>query len=70
MNIETWGYIRHLYFGEKLSKKAIARHLNLDPKTIRRALKKTPFPGILNPDHPNSTPFGETSKTCLRPIPA
>lgn len=43
MNIETWGYIRHLFFVEKHSKKAIARMLNLDPKTIRRALKKETF---------------------------
>ena len=34
MNIETWGYIRHLFFVEKYSKKAIARKLNLDPKTV------------------------------------
>jgi transposase len=44
MNIQTWGYIRHLYFAERFPKKAIARELNLDPKTVRRALKK---------DHPN-----------------
>jgi len=25
MNIETWGYIRHLYFAERFPKKAIAR---------------------------------------------
>lgn len=43
MNIETWGYIRHLFFVEQYSKKAIARKLNLDPKTVRRALKKETF---------------------------
>jgi transposase len=46
MNIQTWGYIRHLYFAERFPKKAIARELNLDPKTVRRALKK---------DHPDRT---------------
>ena len=50
MNIETWGYIRHLYFAERFSKKAIARELNLDPKTVRRALKKD------NPDRKNPGP--------------
>jgi transposase len=40
MNVQTWGYIRHLYFVERFSKKAIARELVLDPKTVRRALKK------------------------------
>ena len=40
MNIQTWGYIRHLYFVERFPKKAIARELSLDPKTVRRALKK------------------------------
>ena len=44
MNIQTWAYIRHLYFVENFHKKAIARQLNLDPKTVRRALKK---------DHPD-----------------
>ena len=43
MNIETWGYIRHLFFVEQYSKKAIARKLNIDPKTVRRALKKETF---------------------------
>ena len=43
MNIETWGYIRHLFFVEQYSKKAIARKLNLDPKTVRRALTKETF---------------------------
>jgi transposase len=50
MNIETWGYIRHLYFAERFPKKAIARELNLDPKTVRRALKKD------NPDRKNPGP--------------
>jgi transposase len=43
MNIETWGYIRHLFFVEKYAKKAIAKKLNLDPKTVRSALKKETF---------------------------
>lgn len=43
MNIETWGYIRHLFFVEQHPKKAIARELNIDPKTVRRALKKEAF---------------------------
>jgi len=43
MNIEIWAYIRHLFFVEKLPKKAIARKLSLDPKTVRRALKKQTF---------------------------
>lgn len=43
MNIETWGYIRHLFFVEKLPKKVIARRLHLDIKTVRRALQKNSF---------------------------
>lgn len=43
MNIETWAYIRHLFLVEKLPKKAIARKLGLDPKTVRNALKKENF---------------------------
>ena len=50
MNIQTWGYIRHLYFAERFPKKAIARELNLDPKTVRRALKKD------HPDRKNPGP--------------
>jgi len=43
MKIETWASIRHLYHVEKLPKKAIARKLGLDPKTVRKALKKETF---------------------------
>ena len=38
MNLESWAYIHHLFFAEKLPKKLIARKLGLDIKTIRRAL--------------------------------
>jgi hypothetical protein len=34
MKIETWAAIRHLFHIEKFSKKAIARKLGLDPKTV------------------------------------
>lgn len=43
MKIETWASIRHLYHAEKLPKKAIARELGIDPKTVRRALKQETF---------------------------
>ena len=43
MNIETWAYIRHLFFVERLPKKAIARKLHLDIKTVRRAIKRDTF---------------------------
>ena len=43
MNIETWAYLRHLFFVEKLPKKAIARKLNLDIKTVRRAIQRESF---------------------------
>ncbi len=43
MKIDTWAHIRHLYHVEKLPKKAIARKLGLDPKTVRGALKKETF---------------------------
>jgi transposase len=43
VKIEIWASIRHLYHIEKLSKKAIARKLGLDPKTVRRALKQETF---------------------------
>jgi transposase len=43
MKIETWASIRHLYHVEKLRKKAIARELGIDPKTVRRALKQETF---------------------------
>jgi len=50
MKIDTWAYIRHLYHVEKLPKKAIARKLGLDPKTVRKALKKETFS---TPSSPN-----------------
>ena len=43
MNIETWAYVRHLFFVEKLPKKTIAKKLNLDIKTVRRAIKRQSF---------------------------
>jgi hypothetical protein len=43
MNPETWAYIHHLFFAEKLPKRLIARKLGMDVKTIRRALKKNTF---------------------------
>jgi transposase len=57
MNIETWAHIRHLYFGEKLSKKAIARRLNLDPKTVREAVKKESFARSSLPRSSKLDPF-------------
>lgn len=43
MDIETWAYIRRLYFIEKFPKRAIARHLGMDRKTIRQAIAKEEF---------------------------
>jgi transposase len=43
MNIETWASIRHLFFVEKMPKKAISRKLSLDIKTVRGALKRQSF---------------------------
>ncbi len=43
MNLETWAYLHHLFFAEKLPKRLIARKLGMDIKTIRRALKKNNF---------------------------
>lgn len=54
MKIETWASIRHLYHVEKLPKKTIARRLCLDPKTVRRALKREKFP--------RTSPHSRTSK--------
>ena len=50
MKIETWAAIRHLFHIEKLPKKAIARKLSLDPKTVRKALKRETFsPALIQP---------------------
>lgn len=38
MNLEVYALIRHFYFLEKLSKRAIARRLSVSRKTVRRAL--------------------------------
>ena len=32
MNIQTWGYIRHLYFAERFPKKAIARAFQMSER--------------------------------------
>jgi len=50
MKMETWAAIRHLFHIEKLPKKAIARKLGLDPKTVRKALKRETFsPAVIQP---------------------
>jgi transposase len=50
VRIETWAAIRHLFHLEKLPKKAIARKLGLDPKTVRKALKRESFsPAVIQP---------------------
>lgn len=53
MDIETWAYIRRLFFIEKWGKKAIARHLGMTPKTVRRAIAKKEFKSPL-PYQPRS----------------
>ena len=66
MNIETWASVRHLFFVEKLPKKAIARKLGCDPKTVRRALKKETF-SKASPQHRTSKldPFKEKIQVLL-----
>lgn len=50
MKINTWAAIRHLFHIEKLPKKAIGRKLGLDPKTVRKALKRETFsPAVIQP---------------------
>jgi transposase len=60
MKIETWAAIRHLFHIEKLPKKAIARKLGLDPKTVRKALKRETFsPAIFQPRTSKLDPYKE-----------
>jgi transposase len=60
MKIETWAAIRHLFHIEKLPKKAIARKLGLDPKTVRKALKRETFsPTIFQPRTSKLDPYKE-----------
>ncbi|MBE0461698.1 MAG: IS21 family transposase [Candidatus Aminicenantes bacterium] len=70
MKIETWASIRHLYHAEKLPKKAIARKLGLDPKTVRQALKKETFCAP-SPSHRASQldPFKDNIQTLLGTYP-
>lgn len=50
MKIETWAAVRHLFHIEKLPKKAIARKLGLDPKTVRKTLQRETFsPAMIQP---------------------
>ncbi|OPY10511.1 MAG: Integrase core domain protein [Syntrophus sp. PtaB.Bin138] len=70
MNIETWGYIRHLFFVEKLAKKVIARQLNLDPKTVRRALAKETFSNRQSLSRPSKLdPFREKIAALMKTYP-
>ena len=66
MKIDTWASIRHLFLVEKLPKKAIARKLGLDPKTIRRALKKETFCASSSPQRTSKLdPFKEKIQALL-----
>lgn len=66
MKIDTWVYIRHLYHVEKLPKKAIARKLGLDPKTVRKALKKEIFSTPSSANRPSKLdPFNDKIQTLL-----
>ncbi len=70
MKIDTWASIRHLFFVENLSKKAIARTLGLDPKSIRRALKKETFSTVSPHDRTSKLdPFKERIQTLLETHP-
>jgi transposase len=71
MNIETWAYIRHLFFVEILPKKAISRKLNLDIKTVRRAIKRETFSySRQKPRSSKLNGFKEEIETLLRAYPS
>ncbi len=66
MKIDTWATIRHLYHVEKLPKKAIARKLGLDPKTVRRALKRETFFTPVSPNRASKLdPFKDKIQALL-----
>lgn len=69
MNMGTWGYIRHLFFAEKFSKRNIAKQLNLDPKTVRRAIKKETYISVRKPGKSKLDPFRERIGNLLRDYP-
>jgi len=70
MNLETWAYIHHLFFAEKLPKKLIARKLGLDIKTIRRALKNDTFsPGYAAPRGSKLDAFKDKIRDLLKNYP-
>ena len=70
MKIDTWASIRHLFFVEKLPKKVIARKLGLDPKTVRRALKKETFSTVSSHDRVSKLdPFKDKIQALLETHP-
>jgi transposase len=46
ISVETWAEIRRLSLLEKLGCLQIARRLDVDPKTVRRALGQARYPGL------------------------
>jgi len=71
MNIETWAYIRHLFFVEKMSKKAISRKLSLDIKTVRGAVKRDTFSyGRQRPRASKLNGLKDTIKALLKSYPS
>jgi transposase len=66
MKMETWAAIRHLFHIDKLPKKAIARKLSLDPKTVRKALKRETFsPAVIQPRTSKLNPYKKNIKELL-----
>jgi len=74
MDAELWAEIRRLHLREKWPKKKIARHLHVDPKTVRNALAKTRYEPKAAPTTKRSRrskldPFKETVRAILEAYP-
>ncbi len=73
MEAELWAEIRRLHLRERWPKKKVARHLHVDPKTVRRAIGQARYePQARAPREPRPSkldPFKETVRAILETFP-
>ena len=63
--MSQWAEIRHLHLVEGIAKREIARRLQLDIKTVRRAVDRPTPPVRVSP--PRSSTGSFTTPPCWRP---
>ncbi len=68
--MSQWAEVRHLHLVEGVPKKEIARRLQMDVKTVRRAIRRATPPVRVSPPRPGTLdPWRERIRKWLREEP-